>query len=151
MMAMAGRLHGMVYCRGCGKEIHESAVACPQCGAVQNVVTGGMAKNYPNLSDKWAWTLACIPILSSIIAGFIGAMLSIQDIAFLDFILSITGNCILLVLDTKELNRNGLDAGNWLWLGIFLIPVYMFMRASKTNRQYGYAILWCCLFVLSLA
>jgi TM2 domain-containing membrane protein YozV len=26
----------MAYCRGCAKEIHESAVSCPQCGAVQN-------------------------------------------------------------------------------------------------------------------
>jgi len=25
----------MVFCRGCGKEIHESAVNCPQCGAMQ--------------------------------------------------------------------------------------------------------------------
>ncbi|EOC1691855.1 TM2 domain-containing protein [Cronobacter turicensis] len=25
----------MVFCRGCGKEIHESARACQQCGATQ--------------------------------------------------------------------------------------------------------------------
>ncbi|WP_415774668.1 hypothetical protein [Paraburkholderia sp. J11-2] len=25
----------VVYCRGCGREIHESALACPQCGAPQ--------------------------------------------------------------------------------------------------------------------
>ena len=25
----------MVFCRGCAKEIHQSAVACPQCGAPQ--------------------------------------------------------------------------------------------------------------------
>ncbi len=25
----------MVYCRACGKEIHESAVSCPNCGAPQ--------------------------------------------------------------------------------------------------------------------
>ena len=25
----------MVFCRGCGKEIHESAQSCPLCGAVQ--------------------------------------------------------------------------------------------------------------------
>ncbi len=30
----------MVFCRGCGKEIHESAVSCPQCGAVQTAVAG---------------------------------------------------------------------------------------------------------------
>ena len=28
----------MVFCRGCGKEIHESAPACPHCGAPQSAV-----------------------------------------------------------------------------------------------------------------
>ncbi len=27
----------MVFCRGCGKEIHETAVSCPHCGAVQRI------------------------------------------------------------------------------------------------------------------
>ena len=27
----------MVFCHGCGKEIHESAATCPQCGAAQNI------------------------------------------------------------------------------------------------------------------
>ena len=27
----------MVFCRGCGKEIHETAVTCPSCGAPQNI------------------------------------------------------------------------------------------------------------------
>ena len=26
----------MVFCRGCGKEIHDSAVNCPHCGATQS-------------------------------------------------------------------------------------------------------------------
>ena len=25
----------MIFCRGCGKEIHETATACPHCGATQ--------------------------------------------------------------------------------------------------------------------
>lgn len=33
----------MVHCRGCGKEIHESAQMCPSCGAPQ--VVAGSAKN----------------------------------------------------------------------------------------------------------
>jgi hypothetical protein len=38
----------MVFCRGCGKEIHETAPLCPSCGAKQrlaggkNKVTAGM-------------------------------------------------------------------------------------------------------------
>ena len=35
---------GMVFCRGCGKEIHESAVSCPQCGALQKVKESGSSK-----------------------------------------------------------------------------------------------------------
>lgn len=27
----------MVFCRGCGKEIHESAPSCPHCGAPQHL------------------------------------------------------------------------------------------------------------------
>lgn len=30
----------MVFCRGCGKEIHESALSCPHCGARQRVTPG---------------------------------------------------------------------------------------------------------------
>jgi hypothetical protein len=29
---------GMVFCRGCGKEIHETAPTCPHCGAPQHPV-----------------------------------------------------------------------------------------------------------------
>jgi len=32
---------GMVFCRGCGKEIHESARSCPHCGAQQKVNSKG--------------------------------------------------------------------------------------------------------------
>jgi uncharacterized membrane protein len=35
---------GMVYCRCCGKEIHESAPACPQCGGLQNAKMPAAAK-----------------------------------------------------------------------------------------------------------
>ena len=36
---------GMVFCRGCGKEIHETAVSCPHCGCQQTAVTAGNVKN----------------------------------------------------------------------------------------------------------
>jgi TM2 domain-containing membrane protein YozV len=31
----------MVHCRGCGKDIHETAVTCPACGAPQHQVMAG--------------------------------------------------------------------------------------------------------------
>jgi TM2 domain-containing membrane protein YozV len=34
----------MVHCRACGKEIHESAAVCPQCGAPQALTPVGSDK-----------------------------------------------------------------------------------------------------------
>jgi TM2 domain-containing membrane protein YozV/Tfp pilus assembly major pilin PilA len=34
----------MIFCRGCGKEIHESAVTCPHCGAPQVAAAAAPAK-----------------------------------------------------------------------------------------------------------
>ncbi|HWZ65120.1 MAG TPA: TM2 domain-containing protein [Steroidobacteraceae bacterium] len=37
----------MVHCRACGKEIHESARTCPQCGAPQAVATASDKRILP--------------------------------------------------------------------------------------------------------
>lgn len=37
-------MSSMVFCRGCGKEIHETAETCPFCGAKQNKKTGNKSK-----------------------------------------------------------------------------------------------------------
>ncbi|WP_261507834.1 TM2 domain-containing protein [Chromohalobacter canadensis] len=34
----------MIYCHGCGKQVHESARSCPHCGAESNVRTGSRTK-----------------------------------------------------------------------------------------------------------
>ena len=43
----------MVFCRGCGKEIHESAPTCPHCGAPQEAHPGG--RNGRNVGKLIAW------------------------------------------------------------------------------------------------
>lgn len=43
----------MVFCRGCGKEIHESAPNCPHCGAPQKA--GGAEKEIPDGIRGWSW------------------------------------------------------------------------------------------------
>ena len=37
-------MSSMVYCRGCGKEIHETAKSCPHCGAT-NAYSGSGEKS----------------------------------------------------------------------------------------------------------
>lgn len=47
----------MIYCQGCGKEIHESALACPSCGAPN--------KNAPSADTK-------SKIVAGVLALFLG-------------------------------------------------------------------------------
>jgi len=45
----------MVFCRGCGKEIHETAPACPHCGALQSVVKKIEGGVIPDGIKGWSW------------------------------------------------------------------------------------------------
>lgn len=56
----------MSYCRGCGHQIHDTAISCPQCGAVQSPHS---ANNAQTATDGSLWlpvpALVCglIPVL----------------------------------------------------------------------------------------
>ena len=45
----------MIFCRGCGKEIHESAPACPHCGAPNAVVPASGSVVVPEGVKGWSW------------------------------------------------------------------------------------------------
>ena len=132
------------YCSSCGAVVKKAAQICPKCG-----VSNFNKKTYSGLSDKWAWTLACVPLT---IAFILDLFIVYTDETFFTIgtIVAIILNCVFVTLDYKELKRNDINASNWIWLGFLLIPVYMFMRAKKTNKHYGYAILWCAIFVITI-
>lgn len=44
---------GMIFCRGCGKEIHDSALSCPSCGAPQKIIS--TSDNIPDGIRGWSW------------------------------------------------------------------------------------------------
>jgi len=47
---------GMVFCRGCGKEIHETAPTCPHCGALQRVsIKNNESGTIPDGIKGWSW------------------------------------------------------------------------------------------------
>lgn len=48
----------MVFCRGCGKEIHETAPTCPSCGAPQSAkaqssTVTALGNEVESISDSW--------------------------------------------------------------------------------------------------
>lgn len=96
------------------------------------------------VSNKFAWSLATVPILVSWFVEMLGFPFWVITIS------TIALNIIFLMLDSDELNKSGLNVNSWMWMGVVLVPAYLFVRASKTNKQYGYAITWCIMFILNL-
>ncbi len=56
----------MVFCRGCGKEIHETAPTCPSCGAPQSVpkpqpsISTAPSNELESISESWKRTFELI-------------------------------------------------------------------------------------------
>lgn len=47
---------GMLFCRGCGKEIHETAPTCPHCGAPQGrILEASKGQAIPDGIKGWSW------------------------------------------------------------------------------------------------
>ena len=106
---------------------------------------GGSSASIDNLSDKWLWALATIPLFASIVLD--NVMLSAS---VLSTVIVVGLNILFISLDENELKNNGITAESWLWLGVILVPVYLFVRALKTTKNIIPGIVWCVMFVLSL-
>jgi hypothetical protein len=67
---------GMVFCRGCGKEIHETAPACPLCGALQAGPAQPTSGRSVGKLIAWGFVWACVFwVVSLFLAGmFAGAL-----------------------------------------------------------------------------
>lgn len=66
----------MVFCRGCGKEIHEEAPMCPHCGAPQHLVA--KKSTFALILFGIVWTFV-FWFLFLIITGFIMGLLGYAD------------------------------------------------------------------------
>jgi hypothetical protein len=118
----------------------------PSDPPVARAVTDAMRRN-TTLSDQWAWALVSVPILGMgaiyLVASAIGAFSS-------SWVIFIAINFGFVFLDMQELKKARIDTGKWGALGFVLVPVYLVMRANKTNENYLPAIAWCVSFTLSL-
>jgi RNA polymerase subunit RPABC4/transcription elongation factor Spt4 len=136
-----------VFCSSCGEKIKGEAEICPKCGVRQKQPSGTFMPTFESF-DKWAWTLACTPLMLSLITAFLNTFINLGTVAI--FVIALIINSVFFILDMQELKKSGHDVDAWMWLGFLLIPVYLFIRASKTSKKYGYAIAWCVIFVVSL-
>lgn len=156
----------MVFCRGCGKEIHETAATCPHCGAQQRVTASAtnvagdevqafdwyvaVIKNYAGFSGrarrKEYWFFFLFNILISMGLGLVDGITGSSNISsgmgFLGglYTLATFIPCIAVTMRRlHDTNRSG-----W-WMLIALIPVvgvivllvFLATEGQKTENRYG--------------
>ncbi len=99
-----------------------------------------------SITEKWVWALATIPLLVDLLIA-----IAVPEMNFyVQCIILCVINCIFITQDVSELKNNGYKVDDWLWLGIVLVPVYLYVRASKTTKNYIPFAVWCGIFVFSL-
>jgi len=148
-----------MFCVKCGHKLDDNAIFCSYCGtkvindipnekdeASQHIQPATQAA-YVEISTTYAWALATVPIAVSILMD---ALFGYSINLFIAMIITIALNSLFAALDVQEIKKTGNNPGNWIWMGIFLVPVYLFVRASKTDHNLAYGIVWCALFVVDI-
>jgi uncharacterized protein (TIGR02145 family) len=161
----------MAFCGNCGKEVKNGAKFCGSCGTPtvnrvavsEPVITSNInlddvkldEPDFKGLSNVWAWCLAFVPVMGSVLAAII--VMVAPDLAKY----AITIGCLPLfllfyLLDDNELKKRNIEIG-WGWVvwgilfcGFLVGPIYLFSRAKSIHKygnvyavakgKYGYAI-----------
>lgn len=96
-----------------------------------------------NLNNTYAWVLAIAPIVLTFIAYRLAIYWAI--VAIVIGIITIA----LWFFDKAAIEKAGYKSENWVYIGLLLLPVYLFFRANKTEKKYGYAICCCALLLIN--
>lgn len=147
----------MVFCRGCGKEIHDTANSCPHCGALQAVVENSSptaSAPISHVDNTLVWVLAFAPIIGGLLE--IALAYAVHGSQYRAekaiasgyyFWVTVVLNIVLCIFDEKKLKGAGINTDPFG--PVFLVPVYLFKRA-KILRHHppAYFITWIVCFAL---
>lgn len=114
----------MVFCRGCAKELHETAQMCPQCGAPQGASTqaavisasGGAAMS---MDKKFHIVLACTAAIAALLLYTTRAFGLIGLATGLTFAMSVR-------LFVSHQKRDFQGTSKWSWVAILLFSIGAF-------------------------
>lgn len=148
----------MVFCQGCGKQIHESAPTCPHCGAPQQAVVGHGVSGSSGVSfsqaisicfSKYAtfsgrarrseyWYFVLFGLLVGIGAGIIEGM---TKTAFVSAILNLIMFLPSVAAATRRLHDTG-RSGWWQLLyltiiGAFVVLIWLASDSEPRENAYG--------------
>jgi hypothetical protein len=141
-VAKWAKIGSLMFCQKCGTENQSEADFCMKCGIK---LSGTSSQSKP--SDVYFWSLALFPIILGIIAIALSATIDSDIVLVIYWIIAIAVNVLLVVADSNELKKHGLDSN--VLIGILLIPVYLYRRAKALKSPQTGLIVWFVAFFLS--
>jgi len=97
-----------------------------------------------DINNTYAWAIAIVPI----VLGFITNRIT-NELSIVGFAISLV-TIVLWILDKAALKKAGYKTSGWMFTILLVTPLYLFLRAKRTGKEYGYAICWCILFVFNV-
>ncbi|MHC2146630.1 DUF805 domain-containing protein [Pseudomonas sp. 210_17 TE3656] len=143
----------MVFCRGCAKKIHQSAVTCPQCGAPQGIAAAAaVSTTAPDATGNWYiavlkkyavfagrarrkeyWMFCLINFLISFGIGFVEGLTGINDsISTLYFLAILVPAIAAAVRRMHDTDRSG-----WWLLLPFANIVFLCQDSTPGPNRFG--------------
>ena len=96
------------------------------------------------VDNNFVWVLAFAPLLGTIIEYIVAATIgaNASNLWFITIVL----NIILCIFDEQKLKKAGHDTSKIQGWVIFLIPVYLFKRATALRQSLAYFYVWLAVF-----
>lgn len=148
-------MSGMVFCRGCGAQIHATAPSCPQCGALQQKASEATQPGAA-VDNGVVWVLAFAPLIGYLLEYVVAYLVNsnewraeaaMQGGSY--WYITLLLNIGLSFLDEKRLEKAGCDTSKFKGM-VWLVPVYLYQRAQALHHNLAYFITWVVCFVLIL-
>lgn len=131
--------------------------------ATNNQVHSASNEFNPNLiSNVWVWLLAVSPFIVMLIASAlifsqcdgdewcVGMRLRLGNDFFVSTIALLVLNIAFSLFDENNLKKAGVNTKEMSHLGAWLVPVYLYQRATYLKHNIAYFIVWLICFVLFL-
>jgi hypothetical protein len=101
------------------------------------------------VDNTLAWTLAFAPLLYVLLDGILLSAGADEAFVTVSLLVAVGVNCFLSWTDAKRLEKAGHDVSKAL--AVFLVPVYLFKRASILKQTLAIPVVWCLAFAASFA
>ncbi len=118
-----------------------NALFCESC----DTVASSDGKIHGKVSDKWIWLLL-------VVCGFANLLKAFNDTGdiLLIIIISSVLTLVFWLVDLRELRAKGHE-GLWRLWGLFVMPIYLFVRAARVTKNYTVAIGYLVLFIMLMS